>query len=177
MTKFQSKELNRVFETVLFLGKVSTDPNNLNEPAPAMVKDTNTGMGQAGEMASSTGGGTADAEYKRSITPVEKKEVKIAPASGGVTIAEVFSKKASFSGKMVKIKGEVTKFTPAVMNKNWIHIQDGSDYKGKFDLVVTTTQEVKVGDKVTFEGKIGLDKDLGYGYFFDVLLEDAVIKQ
>ena len=80
------------------------------------------------------------------------------------------------AGKTAKIKGQVTKYTPAVMGKNWIHIQDGSDFNGKFDLTVTSLNDVKVGDVVTLEGKISLNKDLGYGYFFDVIMEDAVLK-
>jgi len=62
------------------------------------------------------------------------------------------------------------------MGKNWIHIQDGTDYKGSFDLAITSAISVMVGDTLTFEGKITLDKDLGYGYFFDVLMEDAQVK-
>ena len=63
------------------------------------------------------------------------------------------------------------------MGKNWVHIQDGTDYKGKFEIVITTSDESKAGATVTFEGKIVLNKDLGYGYFFEVLMEDAKIKK
>jgi hypothetical protein len=90
-----------------------------------------------------------------------------------MTIAKLFAEKAGMAGKTVKVRGQVTKYTPMVMGKNWIHIQDGTDYQGKFDLTVTSGTEVKLGDIVTLEGKIALDKDLGYGYFFDVLMEDA----
>jgi len=33
--------------------------------------------------------------------------------------------------------------------------------------------KVKVDDVVTFEGTISLKKDFGYGYFYEVILEDA----
>ena len=59
------------------------------------------------------------------------------------------------------------------MNKNWIHIQDGTDNSGKFDLTVTTDIEVKVGDTITLEGAIALDKDFGFGYKYEVIMEDA----
>ncbi|HRH64786.1 MAG TPA: hypothetical protein PLU53_00665 [Bacteroidia bacterium] len=62
------------------------------------------------------------------------------------------------------------------MNKNWIHIQDGTEYSGKFDLVVTSEQNFKEGDIVTIEGKILLDKDFGSGYSFDVIMEEARLK-
>ena len=45
--------------------------------------------------------------------------------------------------------------------------------RNNFDLTVTTNSTVNVGDVVTFEGKIVLNKDFGYGYSYKVLLEDA----
>ncbi|PJA09256.1 MAG: nucleotide-binding protein, partial [Flavobacteriales bacterium CG_4_10_14_0_2_um_filter_32_8] len=40
---------------------------------------------------------------------------------------------------------------------------------------VTTTHEVNLGDIITIKGRISLDKDFGYGYFYDVIMEDAEI--
>lgn len=184
MDKFQSKELNRTFETVLFLEKVSADAASADAPAhPAATQDagmqtpaTADQQQQPTMQDNSTQGATGQGQYTRTPPDIEKKNVKIAKAGGGITIRELYAGKKSFAGKTVKISGEVTKFTPAVMNKNWIHIQDGTDDNGKFDLVVTSDKEVKVGDKITVEGKVSLDKDLGYGYFFDVIVEDANIK-
>jgi len=59
------------------------------------------------------------------------------------------------------------------MGKNWIHIQDGTEGEGVYDLTITSLQNVSVGDTVTFEGKIALDKDFGYGYFYNVLMEEG----
>jgi len=59
------------------------------------------------------------------------------------------------------------------MNKNWLHIQDGTDNSGKFDLAVTTKDSLAVGNTATFKGIITLGKDFGYGYFYDVIMEDA----
>ena len=62
------------------------------------------------------------------------------------------------------------------MSKNWIHLQDGTDFEGKFDLTITTSStDVKVDDVVTLEGIVSINKDFGYGYFYEVLLEDAKI--
>ncbi|MEI8280532.1 MAG: hypothetical protein WCG87_12285 [Bacteroidota bacterium] len=173
MNKFESKELKRTFETVLFLEKVGTDAASAKVAPKGSSTDTAAPTATAGtEMSAPT-----SQQYTRTPPAIEKKQVKISAVKGGITIGELFAKKESFAGKTVKIKGEVTKFTPAVMNKNWVHIQDGTEDKGKFDLVITTEKEVKLGDKIIFEGKIGLNKDLGYGYFFDVIMEDAnVIK-
>jgi hypothetical protein len=75
----------------------------------------------------------------------------------------------------VKITGRVTKYNPSIMGKNWVHLQDGSEFEGGYDLTVTTDTVVEVGETVTFEGKIALDKDFGYGYFYSVLLEEGKI--
>lgn len=170
MTKFESKELHRVFETVTLLERVATNAADLDVEKPTEKSTAYT------DNSSSSATDSGSSQYQRKQTPPEKKEIKVAAAKGGITIAELFSKKESWAGKTVKIKGQVTKYTPAVMNKNWIHIQDGTDYNGKFDLTITSDNEVKVGDEVTFEGKISLDKDLGYGYFFEVIMEDATVK-
>jgi hypothetical protein len=110
---------------------------------------------------------------KKSAVEVVKKDVKIEPCSGCTTISNLLSNKKSFSGKNIRVKGVVTKYNPQIMNKNWIHIQDGSEFQGGFDLTITTDKSVSIGDTVTFEGKLALDKDFGYGYFYTVLMEDG----
>ena len=171
---FESKELHKVFDNIILLEKLNTEPKSSAIAASDNHYTPADNSAATNSMQDTSGAGGQN--YTRKATPIEKKEVKIAAAKGGITIAELYANKASYAGKTVKIKGQVTKYTPAVMNKNWIHIQDGSDHNGKFDLAVTSDGEVKVGDVVTFEGKVSLDKDLGYGYFFDVIMEDATIK-
>ena len=106
---------------------------------------------------------------------LKQQDVSVKPAEGGITIAELFARKDSYAGKTVKIRGQVTKYNAAIMKKNWVHIQDGSEYSGKFDLTATTDMEVAVGDIITLEGTVALNKDFGYGYSYDVLLEDSKI--
>jgi CRISPR/Cas system CMR subunit Cmr6 (Cas7 group RAMP superfamily) len=110
--------------------------------------------------------------YKANVSS-EKIDVNIEPCEGCITVSNLLANKKSFSGKLIKIRGKVTKFNPAIMEKNWVHIQDGSEYRKAFDLTVTTDIFVSVGDTITFEGKIALDKDFGYGYVYDVLMEDG----
>lgn len=150
MKDFESKELGRTFPSVFFLEAVSPNPEILaNEP---MVEPHSTGK-----------------------LNVPQQDVTVKPAEGGITIAELFAKKDTYAGKTVKIRGQVTKYNVAIMKKNWVHIQDGSEYSGKFDLTATTDMETNVGDVITLEGKVVLNKDFGYGYNYDVLLEDSRI--
>lgn len=45
-----------------------------------------------------------------------------------------------------------------------------------FDLTITTNEKVNVGDVITFEGKISLNKDFGAGYSYKVIMEEAKTK-
>ncbi len=150
MENFHSKELNRDFKTILFVEKLTTEPIVL-------------------DPSKSSGPGSAKAKAERVMGIIEKTKDEI-------TIADLYGKKDSYADKMVQIKGKVVKVSPSIMNKNWVHIQDGTESEGNYDLIVTTLAEVKVGDIVTFEGKLALDKDFGYGYKYDVIVEDALVK-
>jgi len=109
----------------------------------------------------------------KSAVTLEKANVRVEPCEGCVKISDLLSKKKSYSGKVIKVKGQVTKYNPGIMGKNWVHIQDGSEFEGGFDLTITTDKPTTVGETVTFEGKIILDKDFGYGYYYAVLMEDG----
>ena len=98
-------------------------------------------------------------------------------AEGGMTVGELFARKAELAGKEVTLRAKVVKFTPQVMGKNWLHVQDGSgDAKAAtHDLTVTTNVTAKVGDTVLITGPVTLEKDFGAGYRYDVIIEDAKV--
>jgi hypothetical protein len=118
-----------------------------------------------------------DIKNQKGNSPVaiEKINVAIKPCKDCITISNLLGNKKSYSGKVVRVKGKVTKYNPQIMGKNWIHIQDGSEFQGGFDLTITTDIQVSVGDTVTFEGNIALDKDFGYGYYYNVLMEEGKV--
>lgn len=101
--------------------------------------------------------------------------VNIDQPENGTSLKDLYTNKTSFSGKSIIVKGKVVKVNNGILNKNWVHIVDGTEFNGKNDLGLTTLDSVKIGDIVTFKGTIILDKDFGHGYVFPVLLEDAVI--
>ncbi|MCD4658013.1 MAG: hypothetical protein K8S87_10795 [Planctomycetes bacterium] len=151
MKDFKSSQLNRTFESVLFLGGiVNADP-------------------LADEKSSSP---TASGKTNKNANSIE---IAIEPLENGITISELFSNKLRYEDKIVRIKGQVTQFSASIMGKNWIHLQDGTDYLEDFDLVVTSNMDVEVGDIVVIKGKISLDKDFGHGYFYKVIMEDGKI--
>ncbi|MFC1764982.1 hypothetical protein ACFL6U_23295 [Planctomycetota bacterium] len=57
--------------------------------------------------------------------------------------------------------------------RNWIHLQDGTESNGEFDLTLTTQDNANVGDIVVFVGTIALNRDFGAGYKYDVIMENA----
>jgi hypothetical protein len=114
-----------------------------------------------------------DAQKSPGPAQPEKISVSVTPCEGCIKITDLFANKKSYEGKVVKVTGKVVKYNPGIMGKNWVHIQDGTDYQGVYDLTVTTSQPAKVGDIMTFEGTIALDKDFGYGYFYPVIMEDG----
>lgn len=120
--------------------------------------------------------GTQVMAGQKSTGPVktEKITANINPCEGCIKISDLFSGKKSYEGKVIRITGQVTKFNAGIMGKNWIHIQDGSEFEGEYDLTVTTAVDATVGDTITIEGKIALDKDFGYGYFYKVIMEDGI---
>ena len=91
-----------------------------------------------------------------------------------VSIAELFKNRDKYVGKIVTVKGKVTKTSAQIMKLNWIHVQDGSNFEGMNDLVFTSTQDMpKVGEVVYAKGLVIKDKDFGYGYFYPLIIQEA----
>ena len=99
------------------------------------------------------------------------------PGIAVISIADLLENKKNYTGRKIIVTGQVTKYSSGILGKNWVHITDGTSYIGKSDLVLTTDKTLKVGDKVTFEGILSADKDFGNGYFFEVIVEDAKVKE
>jgi len=152
MNNFVSKELKRTFPSILFVDKFSEQPITA-QPVAANVPLADSAKGKQ--------------------APVAREGIKVDPAKGGITIAELFANKEKYAGKTIKIRGEVVKYAAEIMGKNWVHIQDGTKSGESFDLTITTNDATKVGDVVTFEGTVSLKKDFGAGYFYEVIVEDA----
>ena len=55
-------------------------------------------------------------------------------------------------------------------------MQDGTGAAGTNDLTVTTDATTTVGAVVTVRGVLALDKDVGAGYKYDVLVENAALE-
>lgn len=149
MKDFPSKALNKTFATIWF--------GNLDDgkaPAAAM----NEGMPPA----------------PAGSAPVDPKAER---APGGKTVAEIIADRTQLAGKSVKLRAVVVKVNAGILGKTYLHVRDGSgDAKtGNNDLSVTMQDTPKVGDTIMIEGVVGLDRDIGGGYKFPTIIEEAKI--
>jgi hypothetical protein len=148
MNDFHSRELNRTFPSVLFLEKVTNESKKSEEKEIKLE-------GKMGEV-----------KKEKIIVTIKREE-------GCISVAKLYESKADFSEKIIKVRGIITKINSAIMGKNWIHIQDGTEYNGAFDFTITTDSHLQISDTVTFEGKVSVNKDFGYGYTYEVIMEDG----
>lgn len=162
MKDYLSKPLNRTFDAVYFVDNILVGGTQAiaGAPAGAAVKP--------GEMPQGHPPVTG-----KTATEVDFSGLK--KAAGGKTVSEVFAGKGQLSGKQVVLRAKVVKFSPQIMGKNWLHLQDGTGSDGTNDLTITTDASAKVGDTVMVTGVLATDKDFGYGYKYPVIVENAKV--
>lgn len=149
MNNFHSKTLGRDFDLIYFVSGFS-----VNGVSPDIVK-----MDPHEKMAD------------QATRPVVLKSFK--KVDNGQTIAEILQNRDKFKNRSVSVRGQVTKYTADVMGKNWIHIRDNSTDK---DLTLTTHGTAKLNDIIVLKGQLALNKDFGYGYTYELIVEDASLK-
>jgi hypothetical protein len=152
MENFESKTLKKKFDKIVF--------------------------GQLLDASGSPAAGTAAAP-PASLQPA--KAIKVAKATGpdARTVEDVVTGKSGLKGKSVLVRGEVVKVNTGIMGKNWLHLRDGSGVaaNGSNDILVTTKDIAAIGDVVNVKGIVRTDVDLGSGYAYEVLIEDAEVRK
>jgi hypothetical protein len=93
------------------------------------------------------------------------------------SVGDLYKDKAALNGKQVQLRGEVVKINNQIMQRNFVHLQDGTGNSsdGSNDITITTQDTANVGDKVTVTGTLILDHDFGAGYIYPLLVEKASI--
>lgn len=171
MQNFQSKVLNRQFESIVF--------GSLDGPAaPA------GGMPAAATPAPGTAAMPPGIQM-RPMAPANAapapQVAKLPKASGpeGRSVAEVVQTRKALKDKTVLVRGQVVKVNTGIMGKNWLHLQDGSGSAkdGTNDVLVTSTELAKVGDIVQARGTVRTDVNVGPGYDFAVMIEGASLRK
>ena len=105
------------------------------------------------------------------------ENIDVAKASGAnaYTVAEAIAEAEKLNGKPVVIQAVVVKVNNGIMDRNWIHVRDGSgtEKDKNNDILITTSETPAVGDVVVVHGKLSTNKDFGAGYSYKVMIEEG----
>lgn len=91
------------------------------------------------------------------------------------SVESINKEKAALSGKEVAFQGKVVKVNNGIMQRNFVHVQDGSGDASTNNLIATSKQTAAVGQTVRVAGKVTLNRDFGMGYSYPLLIEEATI--
>ena len=202
MTAFKSTTLKRTFD-VIYFGTLATDgaPKTAApkfSPADALAADDeqdlppghpNIGQPELGVVGSSDSlpsghpdiGGEAASPHGSSPQAAASPlpEVTVAPARGSNAhaISQLSAQRAQLAGQRVRVRGQVTKVTAGVQGRTFFHLRDGKPgaQSPEADLVVTSDATPERGQVATFEGTLRADADVGIGFKYPILLENAVL--
>jgi len=157
MNNFESTALNRKFDSLAF-ATMGAEPAS---PHGGAMGGMGMGMG--------AGHGT------QTEVDVDNISVEKAEGANAKTVAELWAERTTLKDSKVVVRGKVVKFLPSIMGRNWVHLRDGSGTaeKADNDITVTTDATVNVGDVVVATGVVRIDKDLGAGYSYPVILEEG----
>ena len=163
MQNFHSPSLNRDFPLIYFASRIT--------PAGGTAADSQPASGAPPLAVAHSGGAAAPGTAAQAASQGP-------PPAGTTPIATVWANRKALAGKTVTVHGKVVKFNGGILDRNWIHVQDGSGKAedGTNDILVTTDATAKVGDVITATGVVAVDKDFTAGYAYKVLIEKASIK-
>ncbi len=89
------------------------------------------------------------------------------------SIEEIFSGKDNLKNKTVVLKARVMRVSRNILGKSWVTLQDGTGSAPDNKITAVTRDAVSEGDLLTVEGILRTDVDLGSGYKYKVLIEEA----
>ena len=161
MTNFQSKTLDRTFDSILFVSGVEL----IGGDATADYHEVDPHEALKAEGEAYLAAGAKDA--------VAAETINVQALEGGMTIAALFAGYEQLEGQEVSVRAKVVKFSPNVLGKNWVTLQDGTGTAPDDKLVVTTAETVDLNAEVVVKGLVKSNVDIGAGYTYKVLLESA----
>jgi hypothetical protein len=169
MTDFTSTALGRTFPVIYF--------GTLEGGRPALDKNPHAwGQDPHGSAEGLPAAGAITAPHAP-LGPVAVEPVARAPGPTGRTVAELVAQRTELAGKTVRVHATVVKVTPGVLGHTYLHLRDGSGdaVAGTHDVAATTDATLAIGDTVVLEGVVAIDRDIGSGYKFPILIENARI--
>jgi hypothetical protein len=88
-----------------------------------------------------------------------------------ISIEQILNSGTKFKNKKIKISGKCVKVNNGIMNRNWAHIID--DKNSSIDFVITTEENIEVGQTYILEGILAIKKNFGSGYYYEYILENC----
>ncbi len=180
MKNFTSKTLKRTFDTIIFSpGLEKSDATSPHSTTFHKTEDSFTNAVKAENTVSRTNRKNTSGGSLAAIVPFESLNIRKVAAENGYTVDEIFQNAEKLNGKEITVRGKVVKFSPMIMGRNWVHLQDGTGnaMKNEHDLVITTQNQAKEGEIVVVRGVIAANKDFGAGYTYEVLVEKATLEK
>lgn len=171
MADFQSKTLDRKFEMIYFVGAIRREGEGEGEASPQLQDLSKEDPLMASQAEKQMTHPPMEGIPTTSVIEIGTME----KAEGGQTVSEIIIGRKSLAGKNIRVRAKVVKFTPNIMDKNWLHVRDGSGVEGSNDLIVTTDAVVKIGDVVLIRGIVSVERDFGFGLKYNIIIENAVI--
>ena len=170
MQDFTSKTLKKTFDFLMFASTIISKETSGADATAAVANE--------GHNCDTCGPTDASVSKKSAPKPQpEVQSINVEKLPNGYRIEELYTKKNDLNGTTVTLNAQVVKVSKNIMGKDWIHLQDGSGVAESSDLTATgLNSTVSVGDVVTVKGILKTNIDLGYGYFFSVILEESEFK-
>ena len=154
MNDFHSKSLDKSFDSILFVSEASLKGDDDAVKTPVAMSGHGNKVKKSGAVQAPLPG-------------------EIKPLAEGKTIADIYGDSDQLKEQMVSLNAKVVKVNKAIMGRNWITLQDGTGTEPENKLVATSQSVLFPGDIVIVKGTVKTDVDLGHGYHYDVMLEEA----
>ncbi len=176
MKNFTSKTLGRTFDAVMFASSLESkasevkkiEKKEIQEKPKALKKEENGTQPVVTDVS----------QQKEDAAKTQEKSSSEDTALKLFTVEQIYAQANDLNNTIISVKGKVVKVSEGIMDRNWIHIQDGTGSSGTNDLVFTSPDDTAVeGDEVTATGTLKTNIDFGYGYSYAVIIEGSKFKK
>ncbi|MBI4687613.1 MAG: hypothetical protein HY756_07505 [Nitrospirae bacterium] len=158
MKDFHSKSLNKTFDYIVFVTRVRVlgkEPLSDKQAVPQDDYHKNT------------------QKDKKTLAAPKSGEIK--KAEGGKTVKEIFAEKEKLKDKAVTLRAKVMKVSKNILGKTWLTLSDGTGASPDNKIIAVTLDEAGIGDVATVKGTLKTDVNLGAGYKYKVLIDEAKV--
>jgi len=170
MKKFESKAMKKTFDEIRFVTRIRVVKSG---PLPDNQATASIAQPQGGSKEVLKGSGKDAPKESPAVSPPKKGE--IGKAEKGKTVEEIYKERERLKDRPVVLRGKVVKVSRNILMKNWITLSDGTGAAPDDRIVAVTTDLAPLGDVATVTGTLKTDVNLGAGYKYKVLIDDAKI--